>query len=158
MLGDDSPDIHGTNGFTWFPSHGRHTLQCWSQVFTPTILVAFRIEPPTTWLPGLLPFTHGSLQYLWFYLLALAHSTVKSIRSSVYKTMCHYQAIAADSGTERPMIMLLWSHKYRKSFFKKSEHVEESVYNDSLENNYYSKCDRRFKATPHWDRYTMFVY
>ena len=20
----DSPDIHGTNGFTWFPSHGRH--------------------------------------------------------------------------------------------------------------------------------------
>ena len=30
---DDSPDIHGTNSFTWFPSHGRHTLQCWKPGF-----------------------------------------------------------------------------------------------------------------------------
>ena len=27
MLGDDSPDIHGTNGFTWCPSHKRHALE-----------------------------------------------------------------------------------------------------------------------------------
>ena len=33
MLGDDSPDIHGTNSFTWYPSHGRHTLQCWKPGF-----------------------------------------------------------------------------------------------------------------------------
>ena len=35
MLRDDSSDIHGTNGFTWYPSHGRHTLHVESQVFTP---------------------------------------------------------------------------------------------------------------------------
>ena len=23
-----TPHIHGTNSFTWYPSHGRHTLQC----------------------------------------------------------------------------------------------------------------------------------
>ena len=28
MLGDDSPNIHGTNRFTWCPSHERHILQC----------------------------------------------------------------------------------------------------------------------------------
>ena len=33
MLWDDSPDIHGTNGFTWYLSHGRHTLQCWKRGF-----------------------------------------------------------------------------------------------------------------------------
>ena len=35
MLGDDSPDIHGTNSFTWHSSHGIHTLQCWKPGFTP---------------------------------------------------------------------------------------------------------------------------
>ena len=34
MLGDDSPDIHGTNSFTWYLSHGRHS-NVESQVFTP---------------------------------------------------------------------------------------------------------------------------
>ena len=33
MLRDDSPDIHGTNSITWFPSHMRHTLQCWKPGF-----------------------------------------------------------------------------------------------------------------------------
>ena len=27
------PDIHGTNGFTWYPSHRRHTIQCWKPGF-----------------------------------------------------------------------------------------------------------------------------
>ena len=26
MLGDDSPDIHGTNSFMWYSSHERYTV------------------------------------------------------------------------------------------------------------------------------------
>ena len=53
MLRDDSPDIHGTNGFTCYPGHRRHTLQCWKPGFyTLQFLVVAGIEPPTSWLPG----------------------------------------------------------------------------------------------------------
>ena len=34
MLGDDSPDKHGTNGFTWFPTTGDILSNVESQVFT----------------------------------------------------------------------------------------------------------------------------
>ena len=49
MLGDDSPDIHGTNGFTWYPSHGRqHSPMLKARFLHLTILVAAGIEPPTS--------------------------------------------------------------------------------------------------------------
>ena len=36
MLGDGSPDIHGTNSITWYPSRERYTVsKVDSQVFTP---------------------------------------------------------------------------------------------------------------------------
>ena len=52
MLGDDSPNIHGTNGFTWFPSHGRHSPMLKARFLHHTNLVAAGIEPPTSSLPG----------------------------------------------------------------------------------------------------------
>ena len=35
MLRDDSPDIHGTSGFMWYPSHERQTPMLKARFFTP---------------------------------------------------------------------------------------------------------------------------
>ena len=59
----DSPNINVTNGFTWYPSHGRHTLQCCKPRFLHlTIVVAAGIEPQTfDYQANVLPLSHGSL-------------------------------------------------------------------------------------------------
>ena len=67
MLGDGlSRYTWGPNGFTWFPSHGRHTLQCWKPGFyTLQILVAAgdRTHDLLTTRPTCLPLSHGSLPW-----------------------------------------------------------------------------------------------
>ena len=61
---------HGTNGFTWFPSHGRHTLQCWKPGF---YTLQFWLQPgsnprPFDYQANVLPLSHGSLLYALCYL------------------------------------------------------------------------------------------
>ena len=52
MLGDDPPNIHGNNGFTWYPNHGRHSTMLKARFLHLTISVAAGIEPQTFSLPG----------------------------------------------------------------------------------------------------------
>ena len=65
--------IHGTNGFTWYPSHGRYTVfQCWEPGFyTLQILLHWSMfEPPTVAQPAsVLPLSHTALYLMLMWIL-----------------------------------------------------------------------------------------